>query len=66
MEKINISKKYNLPSEVRFCKGCVISNQRPRIVFDEEGICGMIVESDGRFLNSSSQDLPASADNCPL
>ena len=23
--------------------------------FDEEGICGMIVESDGRFLNSSSQ-----------
>jgi len=24
---------------VRFCKRCVISNQRPRIKFDEEGIC---------------------------
>ena len=29
----------HLPSEVRFCKKCVISNQRPRIVFDEEGVC---------------------------
>jgi len=28
-----------LPQEVRFCKKCVISNQRPRIVFDEEGVC---------------------------
>jgi N-acetyl sugar amidotransferase len=39
MQKINISKKYNLPTEVKYCKRCVISNQRPRIVFDEEGIC---------------------------
>lgn len=29
----------SLPTEVRFCKKCVISNQRPRIVFDEEGVC---------------------------
>lgn len=29
----------SLPKEVKFCKRCVISNQRPRIVFDEEGIC---------------------------
>jgi len=29
-----------LPEDVRFCKKCVVSNQRPRIVFDEEGICG--------------------------
>lgn len=28
-----------LPKEVRFCKRCVVSNQRPRIVFDEEGVC---------------------------
>lgn len=28
-----------LPKEVKFCKKCVISNQRPRIEFDEEGIC---------------------------
>jgi N-acetyl sugar amidotransferase len=27
------------PKEVKFCKRCVMSNQRPRIVFDEEGIC---------------------------
>ena len=29
-----------LPKEVKFCKKCVVSNQRPRIVFDEEGVCG--------------------------
>ena len=27
------------PTEVKFCKRCVVSNQRPRIVFDAEGIC---------------------------
>lgn len=30
----------HLPSEVKFCKRCVMSNQRPRIVFDDDGICG--------------------------
>ena len=30
---------YNLPREVRFCKKCTVSNQRPRISFDEHGIC---------------------------
>ena len=25
------------PKEVQFCKKCVVSNQRPRIAFDEEG-----------------------------
>ncbi len=24
---------------VRFCKRCVVSNQRPRITFDDEGVC---------------------------
>jgi N-acetyl sugar amidotransferase len=28
-----------LPKEVKFCKKCVVSNQRPRIIFDEEGVC---------------------------
>ena len=28
-----------LPPEVKFCTKCVVSNQRPRIVFDEEGVC---------------------------
>ena len=30
----------NLPSEVKFCKKCVMSNQRPRITFDKDGVCG--------------------------
>ncbi len=32
-------KGYNLPNEVKYCKKCVISNQRPRITFDEHGVC---------------------------
>jgi len=39
IKKNNVLKKYNLPSEVKFCKKCTISNQRPRIIFDEEGVC---------------------------
>lgn len=27
------------PKEVVMCKKCVMTNQRPRIVFDEEGVC---------------------------
>jgi N-acetyl sugar amidotransferase len=30
---------YNLPREVKFCNTCTISNQRPRITFDETGVC---------------------------
>ena len=29
----------DLPVEVKFCKKCVMSNQRPRILFDESGVC---------------------------
>lgn len=29
-----------IPKEVNFCRKCVVSNQRPRIVFDENGVCG--------------------------
>lgn len=35
----NVLKKYNLPKEVKFCKKCIISNQRPRITFDKNGVC---------------------------
>lgn len=31
--------KYNLPLDVKFCKRCVVSNQRPRIRLDEQNIC---------------------------
>lgn len=39
MMKNDIITKYNLPNEVKFCKTCTISNQRPRILFNENGIC---------------------------
>jgi N-acetyl sugar amidotransferase len=39
MEKKNLIKMYNLPEQVRFCKLCTVSNQRPRITFDENGVC---------------------------
>ena len=32
-------KKYNLPDKVEYCTRCVNSNQRPRITFDEKGVC---------------------------
>lgn len=35
-----IVEKYKLPLEVKYCTQCVISNQRPRISFDENGVCG--------------------------
>ena len=28
-----------LPKEIKFCKKCVVSNQRPRIIFDQNGVC---------------------------
>ena len=28
-----------MPEKVVYCKECVVSNQRPRILFDEEGVC---------------------------
>jgi N-acetyl sugar amidotransferase len=39
LQKKNVLEQYKLPAEVRFCKHCTMSNQRPRISFDEHGIC---------------------------
>jgi len=39
MNKRNVIELYNLPREVKFCRNCTVSNQRPRITFDENGIC---------------------------
>jgi len=39
IEPRDLVEKYNLPLEVKFCKRCTISNQRPRISFDAEGVC---------------------------
>lgn len=35
----DVKTKYNLPDKVVYCKKCTISNQRPRIQFDAEGVC---------------------------
>ncbi|MBC8506123.1 MAG: N-acetyl sugar amidotransferase [Chloroflexi bacterium] len=43
----------NLPEEIKYCKRCVVSNQRPRIVFSEDGICSACHYSD---LKKSSID----------
>lgn len=39
MQKQDLISKYGLPAQVRFCKLCTISNQRPRISFDDDGVC---------------------------
>lgn len=35
----NTQERYNLPTEVKYCIKCTISNQRPRITFDINGVC---------------------------
>jgi len=38
--KINLDKQMvELPKNIVFCKNCVVSNQRPRTDFNDEGIC---------------------------
>ena len=39
MKKRNLIELYNLPREIKFCKLCTVSNQRPRITFDANGVC---------------------------
>ncbi|MEK6628259.1 MAG: N-acetyl sugar amidotransferase [Bdellovibrionota bacterium] len=39
MENKNVQERYNLPKKVIYCKLCSVSNQRPRIIFDEKGVC---------------------------
>ncbi|HKQ13579.1 MAG TPA: N-acetyl sugar amidotransferase [Steroidobacteraceae bacterium] len=37
--KRNLIELYKLPAEVKFCAKCTMSNQRPRITFDAQGVC---------------------------
>lgn len=39
MKRRDVVGKYGLPTEIRYCRKCTVSNQRPRIVFDENGVC---------------------------
>ena len=36
---MNVASKYGLPLDVKFCKLCVTSNQRPRIEWSDDGVC---------------------------
>lgn len=38
-QKASIDEIYKLPQRVEYCKSCVISNQRPRIQFSDDGEC---------------------------
>ena len=39
-KRSNLEKQVlKVPKEVKWCKRCVHSNQIPRIIFDEEGVC---------------------------
>ena len=40
-----------MPENVIWCKKCVISNQRPRITFDEDGICSGCLVHDEKYFN---------------
>ena len=35
-----------IPEKVLWCKRCVISNQRPRITFNDEGVCSGCLNTD--------------------
>jgi N-acetyl sugar amidotransferase len=39
LPEMNVAARYHLPADVKFCRRCVISNQRPRITFNAEGVC---------------------------
>ena len=46
LPKVDVQGKHNLPTDVVFCKKCVISNQRPRISFNESGVCSACQEAE--------------------
>ena len=43
MSQHDVISRYGLPADVRFCRKCTVSNQRPRITFNEEGVCSACV-----------------------
>ena len=46
-QRANLDRQFSrLPEEVKFCRKCVISNQRPNIKFDESGVCSACRNAD--------------------
>jgi len=46
IKKKNTAKIYNLPKDIKFCTKCIISNQRPRINFDKNGVCNACLNAE--------------------
>ena len=62
IEKKDVVAMYNLPSQVVYCRRCTISNQRPRISLDEDGICSACKFSDyKRTIDWEQRDLELKA-----
>jgi N-acetyl sugar amidotransferase len=46
-QRANLDRQFlALPQDVRFCRRCVISNQRPAITFDADGVCSACRNAD--------------------
>ena len=52
----NTQDRYNLPTEVSYCTKCTISNQRPRITFNHNGVCSACEYSEYKKNNISWND----------
>jgi N-acetyl sugar amidotransferase len=65
--KKDTKKLYNLPEKVIFCKKCTISNQRPRITFDNNGVCSACqfskIKNDEINWKSREEELKTLLDN---
>jgi N-acetyl sugar amidotransferase len=49
VKKNNLISLYNLPKEVKFCRKCTMSNQRPRITFDKNSVCSACNYAEYKF-----------------
>lgn len=48
--ELNLEKQIQkLPIDVKWCKSCVMSNQRPRIQFNDKGICSGCINADNKI-----------------
>lgn len=45
-----------LPATIRFCKRCVMSNQRPRTDFNKEGVCSACLWAERKFAEDNAPD----------
>ena len=57
-EKVKIfdSQLSKLPKKIKFCKRCVVSNQRPRTILDKEGVCNACRHAERKFYGGINWD----------